>query len=182
MMSFSTYTETKKTIIVLQPFNGFPTEYIQYVEKELKKVYPLVEVRAPIPIPEYCKNSSKTRYRADKLIDYLGQNTDKGYCTIGLTNKDISTTKDQYPDWGVMGLGYCPGNSCIASTFRLKGSDKLEKLFKLSIHELGHTQGLQHCPETDCFMEDAKGKDSFKKEKDFCKNCKIKLIKAGWKL
>lgn len=182
IMSFSTYTEPKKTIIVLQPFKGFPVEHTKYVEEELKKVYPLVEVREPIPIPEYCKNSSKTRYRADKLIEYLNKNTKNGYCTIGLTHKDISTTKDHYPDWGVMGLGYCPGKSCIASTFRVKGSDKLEKLFKLSIHELGHTQGLPHCPTRGCFMQDAKGKDNFGKEDGFCKNCKIKLVKAGWKL
>ncbi len=182
MMSFSTYTEPKKTIIIVQPFKGFPVEHTEYVVKELKKVYPLVEVKEVIPMPENCRNSTKTRYRADKLISYLNSRTKEGYCTIGLTNKDISTTKEPYADWGVMGLGYCPGKACIASTFRVKGKDRLEKLFKLSIHELGHTQGLPHCPTSGCFMQDAKGKDNFGKENDFCKNCKIKLIKAGWKL
>jgi archaemetzincin len=182
MVSFSTYTEPKKTIIIVQPFKGFPVEYTQYVTKELKKIYPLVEIKEAIPIPENCRNSTNTRYRADKLIYYLNNRTKEGYCTIGLTNKDISATKEPYADWGIMGLGYCPGKACIASTFRVKGNDKLEKLFKLSIHELGHTQGLLHCPNIGCFMQDAKGKDKFREEHDFCKNCKTKLIKAGWKL
>jgi archaemetzincin len=86
-----------------------------------------------------------------------------------------------------MGLGYCPGKACIASTFRVKGKDKLEKLFKLSIHELGHTQGLartktKHCPEKTCLMRDAEGKDHLDELKMFCSKCKPILENAGWSL
>jgi archaemetzincin len=90
-------------------------------------------------------NTSQTRYRADTLIKFLSEQTAEGFKTIGLTTKDISVTKGQNPDWGVFGLGYRPGNACIASLHRLKGKNKLEKLFKVAIHELGHTEGLLHC-------------------------------------
>jgi archaemetzincin len=56
----------------------------------------------------------------------------------------------------------------------------MEKLFKVAIHELGHTQGLKHCPVNDCLMRDAEGKDHLDEEKDFCKKCKAVLINAGW--
>jgi archaemetzincin len=127
-------------------------------------------------------NRSKTRYRADSLIAYLSKTTKPGFLTIGLTDKDISTTKEKIADWGIFGLGYCPGKSCIASTFRLKGKNRFEKLFKVAIHELGHTQGLDHCPVKTCLMRDAEGKDHLNEEKEFCGKCKSVLVKAGWAL
>lgn len=42
---------------------------------------------------------------------------------IGITQKDISTSKGQYADWGIMGLAYRPGNSCVASYYRLPSKD-----------------------------------------------------------
>ena len=81
-----------------------------------------------------------------------------------------------------MGLGFCPGKSCIVSTFRLRGKNREEKLFKLALHELGHTQGLKHCPTKNCFMRDAKGKDHWNELNGFCKRCKITLKMAGWLL
>ena len=104
-----------------------------------------------------------------------------------MTNKDISTKKGKDPDYGIMGLGFCPGKSCIASTFRLNGKNKNEKLFKVAIHELGHTQGLaktntKHCPEKVCLMRDAEGKDHLNELKYFCSKCRPILINAGWEL
>jgi len=169
----------KKAIITLQPFADIPRENVDYVAQYLKKIYANVVVNTPIEFPKNSLNQAKTRYRADSLIRFLSAQTKPGYLTIGLTTRDISTTKNT-PDWGVMGLGFCPGKSCIASSFRLKGKNKMEKLFKVAIHELGHTQGLPHCPVNDCLMHDAEGKDRLNEEKEFCKKCKSVLIKAGW--
>jgi archaemetzincin len=169
------------TVIVIQPFNGFPAYLTQMVSVELKKMYKgTVIVRKSIPFPKNTLNYTKVRYRADSLIRHLSRVTPKGQLTIGLTNKDISTTKGEYPDWGIMGLGYCPGKSCIASTYRLKAGNLGEKLFKVAIHELGHTQGLPHCPVKTCLMRDAQGKDHLNEEKEFCPKCKRVLVKAGW--
>lgn len=46
--------------------------------------------------------------------------------------------------------------------------------------ELGHTQGLNHCPEKTCLMRDAEGKDHLNELKDFCPKCKSVLVKVGW--
>lgn len=169
-------------IISIQPFSDISQDKVNYVVNELKKVYSKVEVKQPIPLPNCCKNYDKTRYRADSLIRYLKNSTPKGYLTIGLTTKDISTTKGKDADFGIMGLGYRPGNSCVASLFRLKGENRLEKLYKVAIHELGHTNGLPHCPVKTCLMRDAEGKDHLNEEKEFCASCKATLIEAGWAL
>src|SRR5204862_4616162 len=102
------------------------------------------------------------------------------HVTIYLTAKDISTSKDSIADWGVMGLVFCPGKACIASSFRLSRSEKLQQLFKVAIHELGHTQGLPHCEVPSCFMRDAEGHNPTNEEKDFCPKCKKYLEQKGW--
>jgi len=171
----------KLVVIAIQPFVDIPKENVDYVARYLKKMYANVIINKPIEFPKNSLNQAKTRHRADSLIRFLSAQTKPGYLTIGLTKGDISTTKNT-PDWGIMGLGFCPGKSCIASSFRLHGKNKMEKLFKVAIHELGHTQGLKHCSVNDCLMHDAEGKDRLDQEKEFCKNCKAVLVKAGWAL
>lgn len=173
--------QTGKVTIIVQPFSDFPKVHLDEVVKEIKCVYKTIKVKEPIPFPEESWNESKSRRRADKLIRYLNDLAGENELYIGLTTQDISTTKNQREDWGVFGLGYCPGKSCIASTYRLKGN-KNEKLFKVAIHELGHTQGLPHCPIANCFMRDAKGKDVLDFETEFCSKCKKILVKRGWQL
>jgi archaemetzincin len=170
----------RPVIILIQPFNDFPFNYTNIISMELKKIYSKVEIKAPIQLPEKAINQSKTRYRADSLIKFLSEHTSMGYLTIGLTTRDISTTKGRFPDWGVMGLGYCPGKSCIASTFRLNKTKKAMQLFKVAIHELGHTEGLKHCAVKNCYMRDAKGKNHTDDLTSFCKTCKNLLIQKGW--
>jgi archaemetzincin len=178
----SSASKKKLVVITIQPFEDIPKENVDYVAHYLKKMYANVIINKPIGFPKNSLNQAKTRHRADSLIRFLSAQTKPGYLTIGLTKGDISANKDKIPDWGVMGLGFCPGNSCIASSFRLKGKNKMEKLFKVAIHELGHTQGLKHCPVNDCLMRDAEGKDHLDEEREFCKKCKEVLIKAGWAL
>lgn len=99
---------------------------------------------------------------------------------VGLTEKDISTTKGEIEDWGVFGLGYLPGKACIVSTFRLGAKAepadaeriKRERLVKVVIHEIGHNFGLDHCPEIRCTMQDAMGSIlTVDRENGFCRKC-----------
>jgi len=166
----------------LQPFNDLPNQYIEFVSTELRKVYPGVEINSGMALPPASLNTAKTRYRADSLIKMLASHTKESHVTIGLTTKDISTTKNKIKDWGVMGLGYCPGRACVVSSFRLNPKNKKEQLFKVAIHELGHTQGLQHCPVKTCFMRDAEGKNYLDAETEFYAKCRAHLIERGWDL
>jgi archaemetzincin len=110
---------------------------------------------------------------------------------LGLTSKDISVTKKdkwgkvktptyKYADWGIMGLAYCPGNSCIVSTFRiqhLNPKTHFTRFKKVAVHEFGHNLGLPHCPDKTCVMTDAvesvKTIDNAKLE--LCGKCKAQL-------
>ena len=174
--------------MIIQPFEGLPVSTANSVADQLKEIYSGdIIIKNSIQLPPKAFNFKKKRYRADSLIRYLGTFVKDGQLIIGLTSKDISATKGGNPDYGIMGLGFCPGRSCIASTYRLKGKNSLKKLFKVAIHELGHTQGVaktktKHCPDKTCLMRDMEGKDHWDELKDFCSKCKPVLIKAGLKL
>jgi archaemetzincin len=171
--------------IYIQPFTDLPASYLTYVSTELQKTFKKVIINPRINLPMSSYYPARSRHRADSLLSFLGRQTNDGCHTIGLTTKDISTTKGKNIDWGVMGLGNCPGKACVASSFRLKADTpmkKMEKLYKVAIHELGHTEGLPHCLVETCFMRDAEGQDNTDQETGFCAACKHKLIQAGWKL
>jgi archaemetzincin len=167
-------------LIEILPYDDLSAERTNYIYRHLKAIFPSVILKEPIPLPQSAYYQPRNRYRADKLIRQLSAQTTSGHVTMALTSKDISTTYGGYEDWGIMGLGYCPGKACIASTFRLSKLNTDEQFFKVAIHEFGHTQGLGHCLVKTCLMRDAKGKNTTDDEKDFCPACKEKLIKAGW--
>jgi archaemetzincin len=169
-------------MVILQPFEGLNGSLTNYVYLEIKKIIPLIKLNKPISFPSGAYYKPRNRYKADSLLSYFDEIAKDGEVYIGLTSKDISTSKDNISDWGVMGLSYCPGNACVVSTFRLDKAKLEEQFFKVAIHELGHTQGLGHCNNKTCLMRDAEGKNCTDEEIGFCPNCKVYLVGKGWKL
>lgn len=165
--------------IVLIPLGKVSTAFIKESYDELKKFVPMVELRHSESMPSSCYYKPRARYRADKLINWLNGRAGQNETWAGITMNDISTTKGNIYDYGVMGLGNCPGNACVASNYRLKNK---KNFYKVIIHELGHTTGLPHCVEKTCYMTAADGGDPTAKEDHFCDKCKRHLIRVGWKL
>ena len=167
----SCYSQHNK--VGLQPYKGIPQSEIQLVKKTIEDVYGMHVVVLPLKeIPSSAFTNVKSpRYRADKLIKIQKeQRPDSLDVILGLTHFDISTTKKdhwgntkkpewKYQDWGIMGLGYRPGTSCIVSTYRVKSKNRsqyYDRLAKVTMHELGHTMGLPHCKkDNSCVMRDA---------------------------
>lgn len=176
-----TIKDREAVTILVQPFKDINSGDVAEVVKEIRKLYPKVKILEPVDLPTKSYYKPRNRYRADSIISFLSKNTRKGFVTIGLTTKDISTTKGNIKDFGIMGLGFRPGTACVASSFRLDKNKSNEQLFKVAIHELGHTQGLKHCTEKKCFMRSAEGKNPTDEETDFCEKCKQILINKNWK-
>lgn len=176
-------TAIKPATINLQPYDGLDKEITEYVFAELNKVYPKLKLQAYQSLPQSAYYKPRNRYKADTIIAILRDITADREYTVGLTSKDISTDNGPgIPDWGVMGLGFQPGKACVASTFRVSKTNIKQQYFKVVIHELGHTQGLPHCPDKTCIMTDAEGKNNTENEKGFCKKCKTFLENKGFKL
>lgn len=175
----STYIDI--TLVSFGQFDSEKLEFVEYVLHEKFKFDSLKMVHQNLPAEAFYK--PRNRYRANKLIHYLKENYDSDKI-IGLTHKDISTTSGKHEDWGIMGLAYRPGKSCVVSTFRtFRGAKseehKNERLKKVVFHEFGHTLGLPHCENSkSCLMRDANGKViTVDETDDFCANCKSKILK-----
>ncbi len=178
--AFSSYSQ--KPTIIIQPFDNFSTLEAKTVYQKVKAIYPSTFLNPAIAFPKHSFYKPRNRYRADSIISYLRTKAIKEAVLIGLTNKDISATKNGIKDWGVMGLGYCPGSACVVSTYRLSKNKRSSQFYKIAIHELGHTQGLKHCPVNTCFMRDAEGGNPTDEETGFCTSCKTFLVRKGWLL
>src|SRR5574343_585119 len=170
------------TTIAFQPFSDMDMAQFRDVVDSIRKLYPRVVVNQPVKLPDFAFYAIRGRFKADSLLKYLNSLAQNNQTIIGFTVMDISTRKGAIPDWGVMGLGTCPGNSCVVSTFRLNMAKGKNQLFKVAVHELGHTMGLHHCPNAECFMRDAEGENHTNEEKGFCSNCSKYLRQYNWNL
>ena len=170
--------------IAVQPLDEVKPEHLEVVRKGLEEAFGLkVEILATQPLPKAAWYAPRGRYRAEKLLAHLDQKTAADYqIVVGITAKDISTTKETHEDWGIFGLGELDGRACVLSTFRLgaRGADESqlrERLRKVAVHEAGHVMGLDHCPHQGCVMRDAESSIATVDEEsgEFCADCK-----TGW--
>ncbi len=182
---FSKKEETKKKpFIGIQPIGDFSENYLKASAQIIKKYYGFdAEILPKSPLLPNFTNQKiakkynlqlPIRYRADSLIAHLKRKkSQKHDYLIGLTAVDITTTwydeKDKtkikeplwmHVDWGIFGLGYCPGKSCLISSFRYhfdtQDTERIKtRMQKVVLHELGHNLGLPHCEKKGkkyCFM------------------------------
>lgn len=170
--SCSIKVDAPKKVVALQPYHHFENKWIDTIAESIEKTYDFKIVILPsIPLPQEAFTPNKGgRHRADSLIKFQ-KNTipDSVDIIVGLTNKDISFTKrdkkgnilqpeNKYLDWGIFGLGYRPGDSCIISTKRIHHPQQkifLDRMKKVTMHEIGHNLNLPHCPSEYCVMQDA---------------------------
>lgn len=183
-----------ETTVLVKQYKGFPKNELDTITSILEKIYGVKTVISANEklYPKAFINVKSARYRADSIINFQKSDlNDSIDYVLGLTSEDISTSKKdkdgnilkpeyKYQDWGIMGLAYCPGNSCVISSFRLKHKNKtiyFDRLKKVSVHEFGHNLGLPHCPNKKCVMTDAVETVSTidNANLELCEDCKIKL-------
>jgi archaemetzincin len=173
---FSSFNDSKLKIIYIQPLGDVNTEYIDYLKISVKNFYGYECVINPkISLTSDILAGSKTRYEASKILNKFNSNKN----TLIITEKDIAYRKsNEFPEWGIFGLGLRPGKTCVISTFRLKNKvstqKMLERLKKVALHEIGHNLGLQHCINNkECLMNDACGtiKQVDREKIWFCSKC-----------
>lgn len=187
---------TRNSKIGIQGLGEIDASMIDSIKVTIRDVYTFEEIvvfeNKSIPRSAFV-NIKTPRYRADTIIKILKEEKPENVdYVIGVLNEDISTTKRdangnvlhpeyKYHDWGIFGLGYRPGASCVLSTFRLKTQDErkfMNRIKKVCMHEIGHNLGLKHCTSGEkCVMRDAA--ESIKTidfvELQLCDACKSRI-------
>jgi archaemetzincin len=168
--------------ILLQPLDKFNINSLNFLKDTLTVFYQMPvtinAIRKTIPSAWY---APRKRWVADSIIAWLKPSATNNFI-VGLTEADIATKKGHNINYGIMGLGFQPGNACVVSGYRLRNSARNTqqyrlRLFKVAAHELGHNFGLPHCSNEHCIMADAEGKMKLEQEQGLCDSCNLLLVK-----
>jgi archaemetzincin len=181
------HAEPPTGIHLLPLGGGVPDAELELVRHALGAVYSEpVSVLANVGLPKSAFYAPRSRYRAEKLLEFVRVRLPPGGLRIaGITAVDISTTKPPHVDWGILGLATIDGSACVLSTFRChRGAKNAEharvRFAKTAVHELGHTFGLEHCPNRGCLMEDGGGSVfTTDRERDLCTTCRTMLARKS---
>ena len=163
-------------VINIQPLGDVSPNVINVITSSVEKFYGYkCVVRPKVNFTKDILADSKTRYEASRILSKFNSNQN----LLIITEKDIACEKGNIHEWGIFGLGYRPGVTCVVSTFRIKKNVPQElfheRLKKVSLHEIGHNLGLAHCKSGDhkCMMNDANGtiRQVDGEQIYFCKSC-----------
>jgi archaemetzincin len=172
----SSFVNAKPKIIYIQPLGDVNQEYIDYIKTSVKNFYGYdCVIKSKLNLTTDILAGSGTRYEAGKILKKYNSKEN----VLLVTEKDIAHKKsNDFPEWGVFGLGFRPGTTCVVSTFRLKKNVPkakfLERLKKVALHEIGHNLGLDHCTnDKECMMTSASGtvKQVDREKIWFCSKC-----------
>lgn len=169
--------ESKEKInVTIIPSGNIRNTDIMFVQKTLRNFYNAdVVVSHTKSNFKFCKIKNSNKYDAGCILsshDHL--KIPKNGKILILTDRNISTNRNlngvTHKNWSIFGLGRINGKSCVVSTYKIKARSTLAKV---SIHEIGHTLGLNHCDDNLCVMTDAKGRGSriYKNSGKLCTKC-----------
>lgn len=172
------------------PVGEFPEGILNLVKDELENLSIKCRILPKISIPKEAYNQWRKQYNAEVVMNMLSNVSevkfiDKSIPTLLLTDSDLYYSGLNF----IFGLED-PTKSCaIVSLARLKPEFYDERparglledrVVKEVIHELGHYVGLDHCQNAKCVMSFSPSVfDVDKKQKEFCDDCKIRLMTKG---
>ena len=159
-----TVTQARTAVVAVVPLGSFPSALLAEIEAGLRaELGATVVAQGPYALPGSAFYAPRRRYRADRLLDFLRPRVAApANRALGVTEVDISATAHGVYDWGVLGLGDIAGTACVISTYRCRRNAPSEaqvhfRMVTTCIHEVGHTLGLEHCPDPRCLMTAARG-------------------------
>ena len=176
--------------IGILPVGEIAPEVLVGLQHGLVKTFPdtsCMIITKVLPVPKVAFNKKRNQYSSSLILNEIkvyASKHEKFQRILGLVNVDIFVPELNY----VFGEAYTPGRAALVSLWRLKpkfyGENVSEDVFMLralkeSIHELGHTLGLPHCPRSFCVMHFSNSIfDTDKKQSLLCDECYLQAALA----
>ena len=174
--------------IAILPIGSVDKDATENIEKNLRENFPGATCRIledTMPIPRDAYNASRHQYHSSSILAKIQDWVEKSGAdrVLGVTEVDLYVPRLNF----VFGEAECPGRTAIISLFRLKpefyGETPdpdifVERSVKEAVHEVGHTLGLGHCPNSACIMFFSNSiVDTDRKKLAFCERCYPSVVK-----
>ena len=167
---------------MLEPVGGVADETMANLKDRVGSIFHCpVETKAGFGDLAQAHNPERKQYDSSKLLASLGKAKGEER-VVGIADVDLYVPRLNF----VFGEADIGSGTAIVSLCRLRqeyyGLDPDEALFleratKEVVHELGHTFGLEHCPNSNCVMHFSNSlADTDVKRVYFCDKCRPKII------
>lgn len=176
--------ETKNRIetIFLVPLCQIEQQLLEKLGLYLEEIFPAnVQISNPLPVPKGAYNSHRKQFNSTEILSYLLTQLTDYDRFLGIADVDLFSYGFNF----VFGEADVLHRISIISLTRLNQDfyDLPEdqnmfflRILKEAVHELGHTYGLVHCPNSQCVMHFSNSLlDTDRKSCKFCEMCKSKL-------
>ena len=168
--------------VAIAPLGDFDPQLPEAVSREIHRVFGLHAEVQTIPMSlAFAYDASRQQYHSTPILQKLAEaSPDDVLRVLALVEVDLFIPILTY----VYGEAQIAGRACIVSSCRLNAgsgarylSEKtVGRIVKESLHELGHTFSLRHCPDPVCLMHYCRGEaDVDRKSGDLCRYCRVLL-------
>ncbi len=166
-------------------YGNLEQDVINWISEDISRSfhYPVRVLESNPDLSEYY-SPGRRQYDANSILRVVsGMTAENAVKKVGLLKVDLFIPILTY----LFGQAVLNGDTAIASIYRLRNELyglkqnymlQIERLRKVTIHELGHTFGLIHCLNPSCVMRSSTYvEDIDQKGIHFCAGCQLELNK-----
>jgi len=168
--------------ITLKPLGNIADEIMEELREKVGGIFHCpVEIKAGFSDLTQTYNAERKQYLSSNMLASLGK-AEREERVVGIADVDLYVPRLNF----VFGEADIVSGAAIVSLYRLRqeyyglAPDEalfLERATKEIVHELGHTFGLGHCPNSKCVMHFSNSlADTDLKGASCCGSCRPKII------